>query len=259
MKKLVVLLLCALGLQLAAQETAADSAACCRGLFTVAQNTQVRFAPGNLQYQPSTHLFRFAASQTEVLGWDTKWALPRYKGWFDLFGWGTALNPANFSDKANDYTFVDWGTYCGLPTNGGKIWRTLSMDEWTYLLSKRKNARRLYAIAYVNKVYGLLLLPDNWQCPKGVYVKPGPKEDQANWYSAEKWALLEAAGAVFLPCEAKRMGDQAQASSSCHYWTSQPSVKKSGEAMYLLVDPYVPQGRSTSKAAGLSVRLVQEM
>ncbi len=260
MKKILLLLFMALGLSLTAQEAAPDSIGKCQGLFSVNDSVRVRFSPGNLQYQPSTRLWRFAESQTDVVGWDSKYALARYKGWIDLFGWGTALNPTNYSEKASEYSFVDWGRYCALPTNGGKIWRTLTMDEWNYLLAKRKNARRLYAIAYVNKCYGLVLLPDDWKCPKGVYVRPGPKEEAPNWYNEEKWAKLEAAGAVFLPCEGKRMGTALQGSAnSCHYWTSTPSAKKTSEALYLLLDPYFPQGRSALKSTGLSVRLVQDI
>ena len=260
MKKILSLILLTLGLTLSAQESVSDSLPKCQGLFSIADSVQVRFSPGNLQYQPSTHLWRFAPSQTETLGWSDKSSSPRYKGWIDLFGWGTGMNPTNYSENAADYSFIDWGRYCALPTQGGKLWRTMTMDEWNYLLSKRKHARRLYAIAYVNNQYGLLLLPDGWQCPKGVYVKPGPKEDSANWYTDEKWAKLEAAGAVFLPAEGKRMGTALQGSPhSCHYWTATPSIKKSSEALYLLLDPYFPQGRSALKSTGFSVRLVQEM
>jgi len=260
MKKIILMLFLAMGFGLAAQEAVPDSIGKCQGLFSVNDSVKVRFSPGNLQYQPSTHLWRFAATQTEVLGWSEKSASARYKGWIDLFGWGTALNPTNYSENAADYTFVDWGRYCALPTEGGKIWRTMTMEEWTYLLTKRQQARRLYAIAYVNNCYGLILLPDGWKCPKGIYVKTGPKEDHANWYTEEKWALLEASGAVFLPCEGKRIGTVLQGSlNACHYWTATSSAKKPGEALYLLLDPYFPQGRSALKSTGLSVRLVQEM
>ena len=248
-----------MGLSTMAQDSLA-SVSRCQGLFSVSNTVKVRFAPGNLQYQPSTHLYRFAATQTETLGWEAGFASERYKGWVDLFGWGTGSNAANRSEKASDYTFVDWGIYCALPTEGGKMWRTLTMDEWTYLLSKRPKARRLYAVAYVTGIYGLILLPDDWQCPKGVYLKPGPKEDKPNYFGQENWQKLEAAGAVFLPCEVKRMGDVPQGgASSCHYWTSSPNAKKSAEALYILVDPFVPQARSVAKPMGLSVRLAQEL
>ena len=262
MKKILFLIFSTIALSVAAQQVDVDTLPMkkCEGLFSVSPEMKIRFSPGNLQYQPSTHLCRFASQQTEVLGWKPFYANDRYKGWIDLFGWGTAMNPTNYSENPADYTFFDWGFYCGLPTNGAKIWRTLSSDEWTYLLSKRPRARRLYAIAYVDKHYGLILLPDDWKCPQGVYIKTGPKEDQANWISAEKWVKLEAAGAVFLPSEEKRVGTEAQGTATqCRYWTTTASTKKPNEACYLLLDPFVPQFRAAAKSTGLSVRLVQEV
>lgn len=258
MKKTLTILTIFLTLTLHAQE--ASVPAKCHGLFSINDSIRVRFSPGNLQYCPSTRLWRFAATQDEIIGWDEKSTLPHYKGWIDLFGWGTALNPTQYSENAADYAFTDWGRFCALPTNGGKMWRTMTMDEWTHLLAKRKNARRLYAVAYVNRRYGLILLPDDWKCPKGVYIKTGPKEENANSYTEEKWALLEASGAVFLPSGGKRVGINLQGpKNACRYWTSSPSAKKGGEALYLFLDPYFPQGRSLPKSAGISVRLVQEM
>jgi hypothetical protein len=147
MKKLFVMLFVAASVGLMAQAAPADSNAKGKGLFSVGPQRQVRFSPGNLQYQPTTHLWRFAPQQNQVQGWEPYFANGRYKGWIDLFGWGTALSPENYSESASDYSFVDWGTFCGLPTDGGLRWRTMSLDEWTYLLSKRPHARRLYALA----------------------------------------------------------------------------------------------------------------
>ena len=262
MKKILFFTILLAALSTMAQTPVSDTVPVgkCGGLFSVSPTLKVRFSPGNLQYQPSTHLCRFASEQTEVIGWKPFYANQRYKGWTDLFGWGTATYPNNYSTDPTDYTFTDWGFYCGLPTNGGKMWRTLSMEEWTYLLAKRPKARRLYAVAYVERHYGLILLPDGWKRPQGVYVKTGPKEDHANWYDAAQWSLLEATGAVFLPCETMRAGTEAQGSAStCHYWTASPNSKKTDEALYLYVDPYVPQARSATKNLGMSVRLVQEV
>ena len=262
MRKISLILFLVATIAASAQTVPSDSLQMgkCGGLFSVSPTMKVRFSPGNLQYQPSTHLCRFAAEQTEVIGWKPFYGNQRYQGWIDLFGWGTAMQPTCYSVNPEDYRFADWGFYCGLPTDGGKIWRTLSMDEWTYLLSKRTRARRLYALAFVDGHYGLLLLPDNWRCPKGVYVKPGPKEDYINRYNLEKWALLEASGAVFLPCETQREGTEVRGSANlCHYWTASANGKKPLEALYLLVDTFVPRASSAPKHLGMSVRLVQEM
>ena len=261
MKRLIVaLLLTIAGSMAAAQKTPTDSTARPAVCFSVGPDTRVRFAPGNLQYQPSTKQWRFASAQTETMGWKENYSYPRYRGWMDLFGWGTALCPTNFSTNSGDYRFVDWGLFCGLPTGDGKQWRTLSVDEWTYLLGKRPHARRLYALAYVCGQYGLIILPDNWQRPKGIYMTTGPKEEGTNVYNAERWQKLEAAGAVFLPAEVRRVGTQSQGSASaCRYWTSTPNPKQAGQALYLMVDSYLPQIKSSPVAEGLSVRLVQDL
>ena len=71
---------------LMAQTAPADSNAKGKGLFSVGPQRQVRFSPGNLQYQPTTHLWRFAPQQNQVQGWEPYFANGRYKGWIDLFG-----------------------------------------------------------------------------------------------------------------------------------------------------------------------------
>ncbi len=257
---LIALLMLLAGLQASAQVPATDSTASPLPYFSVSAECRVLFAPGNLQYQPSTHLWRFAPSQIETLGWQEKYSYPRYRGWIDLFGYGTALQPTNYSVSSAEYEFVDWGLFCALPTGGGKQWRTLTTAEWTYLLSRRPHARRLYALAYVCGQYGLILLPDNWQRPKGIYMRTGPKEEGTNVYNEERWKVLEAAGAVFLPAEVRRVGTESQGSASaCRYWTATTNPKNRAEALYLMVDPYLPQIKSAPRAHGLSVRLVQEV
>lgn len=65
------------------------------GVFTVADGRQVRFAPGNLQYQASTGTWRFAQHQYDAIGnaagnsvFDD--SRSTQAAWIDLFGWGTS-------------------------------------------------------------------------------------------------------------------------------------------------------------------------
>lgn len=77
------------------------------GLFTINENCdQVYFSKGNLQYQASTNIWRFAENQWDyvgtqtpdesgnmggtVIGSDNRDISPTYSGWIDLFGWGTS-------------------------------------------------------------------------------------------------------------------------------------------------------------------------
>ena len=135
----------------------------------------------------------------------------------DLFGWsGSDYN--NFgvstSNTINDYfgSFVDWGSK-QIGSDASNTWRTLTNDEWEYLLNTRPNASSLKGVAQVNGVNGLILLPDNWTCPAGVTFKSGFHSSYGTEYYAayqtftvEQWSKLESAGAVFLPASGGRYG-----------------------------------------------------
>lgn len=71
----------------------------------------------------------------------------------------------------SDYsTFVDWGTN-RIGNYAPNAWRTLTSNEWGYLLNNRPNASSLKGVAQVNGVNGLILLPDSWTRPSGVTFK----------------------------------------------------------------------------------------
>lgn len=46
-------------------------------------------SPGNLQYQASTGIWRFAEHQYDYIGSGNENISTSYSGWIDLFGWGT--------------------------------------------------------------------------------------------------------------------------------------------------------------------------
>ena len=130
--------------------------------FSVSANKQVVFSPGNLQYQASTDTWRFANHQYDYVGELNEEISPTNENWIDLFGWGTGNNPTNTSENEADYaTFVDWGTN-KIGKYKANTWRTLTIDEWEYLLFKRISAAALWGIATVNNIHGLILLPDTW-------------------------------------------------------------------------------------------------
>lgn len=199
------------------------------GLFSVSADKQVQFSRGNLQYTQSTQTWSFAAQQYEVVGTDnvtggiveeTEIGELTKKGdalgdKIDVFGWsgstGTAKWGVSISGNDNDYSgdFVDWGQNIG----DGTTWRTLTNDEWTYLFKSRDNANLLAGVARINLnedgsefANGLIILPDNWQCPTGISFKSGfADEMHARAYAAHqtfslaKWKVLEEAGAIFFP------------------------------------------------------------
>ena len=184
---------------------------------------------------------------------------------------GCSTSATNFgvstSEDRDDYSgsFVDWGTN-KIGNDAPNTWRTLSYDEWKYLLNTRPNASSLKGVAQVNGVNGLILLPDNWVCPEGVTFKSGFHSSFGVEYyaayqtfTADQWSKLEAAGAVFLPAVGYRLGSNViNVQYIGGYWSATEDL--SDYAGYLgflsdganIIDSY-------NRNHGRSVRLVKEL
>ncbi len=189
------------------------------GIFSVGEGKYVQFSTGNLQYEVGTNTWSFASEQYEVIGGEaytgsnnTNYGMnvPGYTGKLDLFAWSSdgkfGVNPSNtdadYGEAASD--FVDWGNR----VDGEDNWYTLTKDEMNYILARTKNGTKLWALATINDLVGLILLPDNWDTninlaygyipEKFVYAK--------NLLSIAEWQTLEEAGAVFLPAGGLRTG-----------------------------------------------------
>lgn len=175
------------------------------GVFSVGSGNYINFSPGNLQYHAQNKRWRFAPEQYEYIGDGNRNISSSYNGWIDLFGWGTGNAPTRYSTDESSYkTFIDWGGNMIWDDNllyEAGTWRTLTTSEWEYLLSKRSNASSLIGIAQVAGTNGLILLPDDWECPDGITFNSGfgSSYSSVNTYNASKWAILESAGAIFLP------------------------------------------------------------
>ena len=233
--------------------------------FSVSKEKQVIFSQGNLQYHPLTNEWRFAEKQTDYISSTNNNIAPNYEGWVDLFCWGTGMNPTSISNDHNDYQiFTDWGrNEIGKDTVG--TWRTLSKDEWIYLLNSRKNAKRLKGVAQVNGVNGLIILPDNWKTTKELPFKPCFHHVQSfeaysnhQTLTAEQWSILEQSGAIFLPAAVSRIGNIVDSISTYgHYWTSTINDDFSRYHFYL----YSNEAGigSSSPYVGMSVRLVKDL
>ena len=224
------------------------------GAFSVSATQQVHFSQGNLQYQASTNTWRFAEHQYDYTGSDNSMVVDLgriWDGWLDLFGWGTSgwnsgagcYQPWSFSmsnsayypggsysnSLTGAYAEADWA-YHNAISNGGNaahLWRTLTSAEWDYLFNTRANASSKYGTGNIDGVGGLIILPDNWTLPSGYTFNSGfPSSD--NWnhnsYTLAQWAVMEAAGAVFLPA-AGSLWEPIPGSyegGSGNYWSSTP-------------------------------------
>ena len=196
------------------------------GAFTVASGKTVRFSRGNLQYHAKNKLWRFAETQYDCVLGDNENIADDYDGWIDLFGWGTGNNPTKADQVETEYpTFSEWGN--NAISNGGNVtnkWRTLTMQEWNYLFNSRPNANNLYSLARVNKVKGLIILPDGFENITNIVFNPKSTWSYDNDYTHDQWEQLEALGAVFLPFAGIRT-DLGMSLQEGYYWSSTPNTQ----------------------------------
>ena len=247
-----------------------DTPSASMGVFSVGEGKQVTFSKGNLQYHPANNEWRFAPSQLDYIGEANSNCSATYNGWLDLFGWGTGDNPTNISDDCMDYpTFVDWGVN-PIEEYAPNTWRTLSVEEWQHIEYWRENADSLIGIAQVNGVNGMIILPDNWECPNGIKFKSqglgiGKQGDFAahQSFTIEQWHQMEELGAVFVPANGwHTAGVMRFVQEGGGFWLSYNRIGNNGCQIVGNVDFYSTHIVSMAAAAAgwaNSVRLVKDI
>ena len=238
------------------------------GTFSVSADKQVSFSPGNLQYHPANDAWRFAESQLDCIGDANSNCSSTYNGWLDLFGWSTSSTNFGVSTSKDnaDYSgsFVDWGTN-QIGADAPNTWRTLTYDEWYYVVFNRPNASSLRGVAQVNGVNGLILLPDDWACPSGITFKSGFHSSYGvdyyaayQTFTADQWSQLEGAGAVFLPAAGHRNGLSVyNVLYGGRYWSATEGYGY--DAYYLCFYSDGAYSSYYSRYYGHSVRLVKDL
>ena len=248
----------------------ADTEGALPGVFSISVANRVAFSRGNLQYKASTGTWRFAEHQYDMVGTANANISETYDGWIDLFGYGTSRYPYTSSASNLEYvrssiagTSNDWGIYNAI-SNGGDsagLFRTLSGEEWAYILNERENASNLRALATVFGMPGLILLPDAWGEVDGLQITITASDFTTNTFTAEEWGLLETVGAVFLPACGYRSGhDVSSIGSLGQYWSSTYSGGTNYAARQLKFSTSTLSATTTnSNSYGLSVRLVRDL
>lgn len=264
-------------------------------VFSVAEGKLIHFSPGNLQYctvgshatveGTASGTFRFAEHQYDYIGQDNALVSDTNSGWIDLLTWGSSgWHVAPCSEKDGDYdieslcgseAFADWGIYNAIGFDAPGTWRTLTRDEWDYLVNRRAatsidgidSAR--YAEATVCGVKGLILFPDQFSRPAS--IAPIANINQNNFdisfndniYTAEEWTALEKAGAVFLPAAGFRGGTWlSTVGEGGSYWASTCNTARQAYAL-LFIDGLVNASAECTyekdRGYGRSVRLVRDV
>ena len=174
-------------------------------------------------------------------------------------------------ENGYDFSKADWGVFNrnNIRDKNGVTakseWRTLTSDEWAYVLAWRNastvngtiNAR--YAKATVNNMEGLIMFPDSYAHPSEVPQPLGINVSNASFsinnYNVEEWGLMENAGCVFLPTGGDRLGTQVRnVGYAGFYWTASSSYITDYAYCLLIRELTVSQGQYR-KYEGCSVRL----
>ena len=233
---------------------------------------------------------------------DNSLIAPNYDGWIDLFGWGTSgwnngnvyyhpydsdcksvdvdhgfgygpsHNNSYFYNLTGENANADWGIFNAI-SNGGNHpnqWKTLTNDEFYYLLKNRKDAKNKCGPATVCGVYGFILLPDNWELSDEIEFQGSEIFNYTtNVYETSDWVAMENAGAVFLPLTGYREGSKITNLTGQNkygeYWTSTyEELRGASGAMYInFYASYYnssfftqPNGIGAKRYFGFAVRLV---
>ena len=238
------------------------------GKFTINEDgDRVYFSQGNLQYQASTNIWKFADNQYDYIGSENTNVSQTYRGWIDLFGWGTSgWNNGNSyyhpwdSDNSDGSLYGPPGHFTLTDSySNADQWRTLDGYEWRYVLMYRTTTSGFrYAKAQVNGVNGVLLLPDDWDISTYSlnYINNDNASFNSNVISATQWMTLENAGAVFLPAAGYRDGTSvSDVGSFGDYWTTWSSGDNSARFVGFN-DGSLGTYDGGSRHYGRSVRLV---
>ncbi|MCR5724827.1 MAG: Ig-like domain-containing protein [Treponema sp.] len=262
------------------------------GLFSVSETKQVYFSKGNLQasldstqasieWKFADHQYDFIGinpGNTNIVTGTTGGVTSDTAVTVDLFGWvgesseftnaaafGIVSSTTNedYGNTSSEALKNDWGS--NAITNGGNDasygWRTLTYDEWNYVVKTRTDADSKKGAATVNNIKGWILLPDDWTLPDGACFTSGfASEYTTNSYTADEWVVMENAGAVFLPAAGDRLGT-ALPMSFCanqgYYWTATSSGTQSALCANFDSDSF-SNGSYWSKYFGMAVRLAKD-
>lgn len=231
--------------------------------FSVSPTKKVYFAKGNLQYRASTNTWRFAENQWDTIGSANVNRSATYVGWIDLFYYGTSgcgsCLPWNYyyisyPDSYGNYishkelpnadiygTEFDWGKNPIINgENKAELWRTLTVEEWNYLL---------YGRDYLGYPFGLgTLILDNGIEIIGAFVFPDDYYPSNNvdyvYYSNDRIMTvdeLNSSGSVFLPYVGNIIGVHGgseifmryENDRACFYWTGSRALRYEYEACCL--------------------------
>ncbi len=205
---------------------------------------------GNIYYQPY---------DTHYLGedeWDPDF--PENPYWNQGLGYGPKNGGNCNVSLTGNFANADWGVYNAI-TNGGAEagkWRTLSLDEWEYLIDEygehevRKGKWKNNVS--VNGVRGFVIAPDDWNL--ALQDSYGESSSPMTWKQAEE------AGLVFLPAAGCRHGTYVMdVKATGYYWSSTTDSDSYAAHEFYFTDGVINPAGTYCRPYGAAVRLVSEV
>ena len=267
------------------------------GAFTInASGDKVLFAPGNLQatYDGTNWTWAFAEHQWDYIGnasGNTKVTATSpfisENATVDLFGWvgasstwdgvnkfgitsSTTLNNTNgYGNVAGEAMKAEWNSTNLNITNGGTYaWRTLTGDEWGYMLAYHTRkvtvngvSKNSWGHGNVNGVNGIIILPDGWDgsVHGGFYYSGDGWRNTYSTTSTPTWSQMESAGCAFLPAGGFRYGTSVvYVGVYGRYWSSTAAPSNVSYARYMsFASSGAAYYNDYNRPYGYSVRLVR--
>ena len=258
------------------------------GVFSVNNTKHVKFSKGNLRYHTTYKEFSFSDNEYGMIHMNNAVVGEEYSDesncYIDMFGFGTSgidhgatcYQPYSTSVTNSDYYIygsasynlydsdgsADWGK--NRIINGGNvvgIWRTLTQDEWNYVLNLRSTTSGYrYVKAKLAGLPVLIIFPDNWDST--IYPisadflnQPTAQFKRVN-ISITTWNdVFVPNGAIFLPTSGYRSGTSiGGVQEEGDYWTSNKA--SADYASCLLFSTSNILISSNNRCGGRSVRLV---
>lgn len=245
--------------------------------FTVDGNgKKVTFSPGNLYIDgtasgngnKNNYVFKFEAEQYQYRNYIDEthtgvfnWSNSNSASGNGQFGWpGLHWRYPSESPSAYDQgtVFYDWGEAYIMDSKGTiyppKTWRTLSINEWNYVLNGRNTTNKTYSKwVKVDGKNGIIILPDGSDINLNNY----------NNIDVSTWKNLEKQGVAFLV--AADAGIEYEGSwytwhnnNSCWYWTS--TNTSIDQARHVDSDmPNISASGNSGQGNKMNVRLVKDV
>lgn len=234
------------------------------GVFSVSPTKKVRFSRGNLQATYNGFLcnWDFAARQIDYVGaapGNTSISSLKTGDVIDLFGWSTDETYFGISESNHDSDyegdFIDWGT----ALNRDVTWRTLTYDEWRYVLGISGDSKStrgglcVSRVTVVGKPNCVVLYPDGFTGTKAT------EGDTTTYDTDAKMGAAQLAGVVFLPAAGYRNGSSVYEVGNAYYWSSSPEGHEPRIFGYFYANA-IKNGNMLDeyRDRGLSVRLVAD-